>query len=340
MSAPRTPLRRRLGVGATALALTGLVAAGLSATTPAYAAPTAVAEDDHVPATALSDKELAAASCAIPGNADDAVIRILDSIADSRGVSSKVRLAMFETAWVESHAHSLPCGDRDSLGVFQQRPSMGWGTATQVQDPTYATNKFLDGNGTAGAIKVAADNPSWTAGQIAQKVQGSAHPDRYDEAQATAQALIKRADQIANGTIDGGSFKWPTVQQGEKNNRVKEMQHLLNQRGHGLTVDGSFGPATLSAVKSFQRSAGLVADGIVGPKTWSKLVVSLSVGDKGNAVKGLQQALNAHGADLVVDGSYGTLTGNAVKTIRARYDLPAGTSANAAVWNSLVALKR
>lgn len=336
MSATRLSLRRRLARTATALAVAGLTAAGLSAVT----SPANAAGDGHVPATALSDKALAAESCAIPGSADDAVIRILDSIADSRSVSSKVRLAMFETAWVESHAHSLPCGDRDSAGVFQQRPSMGWGTATQVQDPVYATNKFLDGNGTAGAIKVAAANPTWSAGRVAQKVQGSAHPDRYDQAESTARALMARADQIANGTIDGGSFKWPTVQVGEKNNRVRAMQYLLNHRGAGLTVDSSFGPATLAAVKSFQSRSGLVADGIVGPKTWAKLIVSLSVGSKGNAVKGLQHMLNAHGAKLVVDGSYGTLTGNAVKTIRARYDMPAGTSTNSAVWNSAIALKR
>ncbi len=221
--------------------------------------------------------------------------------------------------------------------MFQQRPSAGWGTATQVQDPVYATGKFLDGNGTSGAIKLAAAHPTWTAGQIAQRVQGSAYPDRYDQAQTTAQALIARANQIASGTIDGGSFRWPTVQTGEKNNRVRVIQHLLNQRGAGLVVDASFGPSTLAAVKSFQSSNGLTVDGVVGPITWSKLVVSLSKGATGNAVKGLQVALNVHGADLTVDGSYGSLTGNAVNSLRLRYDLPSGTSTNSAVWNSLVA---
>lgn len=335
MSPTRSFTRRRLGVGAAVLSVAGLLVPGLVAAAPSYAA-----DKDHVPATMLSDQQLDAESCAIPGSADDAVLLVLKQIADSRSVTSKVRLAMFETAWVESHAHSLPCGDRDSAGVFQQRPSAGWGTPTQVQDPVYATGKFLDGNGTSGAIKLDAAHPTWTAGQIAQKVQGSAFPDRYDEAQAKAQALITRANQLASGSIAGGSFTWPTVQSGEKNNRVRAVQHLLNQRGAGLDVDASFGPATLAAVKSFQSSNGLVADGIIGPKTWAKLVVSLSSGSKGNAVKALQHELNVHGADLVVDGSYGTLTANAVKALRSRYDLPAGTSTNAAVWNSLIALKR
>jgi hypothetical protein len=42
----------------------------------------------------------------------------------------------------ESKLHNLAYGDRDSVGIFQQRPSEGWGSATQLQDPVYATTKF------------------------------------------------------------------------------------------------------------------------------------------------------------------------------------------------------
>jgi hypothetical protein len=52
-------------------------------------------------------------------------------------------LATFETAFVETLFNNLPCGDQDSLGVFQQRPSQGWGTPAQLQDVVYATNAFL-----------------------------------------------------------------------------------------------------------------------------------------------------------------------------------------------------
>ncbi|MXV18533.1 peptidoglycan-binding domain-containing protein [Deinococcus xianganensis] len=45
----------------------------------------------------------------------------------------------------------------------------------------------------------------------------------------------------------------------------------LAARGYAVTVDGSFGPSTESAVKSFQTSKGLTADGIVGPNTWLAL---------------------------------------------------------------------
>jgi hypothetical protein len=52
-------------------------------------------------------------------------------------------LATFGTAYVESKFNNLDCGDQDSVGVFQQRPSQNWGTVTQLEDVNYATNKFL-----------------------------------------------------------------------------------------------------------------------------------------------------------------------------------------------------
>src|SRR2546422_8643767 len=44
----------------------------------------------------------------------------------------------------ESRLHNLPTGDRDSLGLFQQRPSQGWGTAQEILDPMYSTWQFLN----------------------------------------------------------------------------------------------------------------------------------------------------------------------------------------------------
>jgi len=70
------------------------------------------------------------ASCRVPGGHDPDVIRAVHAVGLSLGVSDKVMLAGFEAGWVESHMNNLACGDADSLGVFQQRPSMGWGSLT------------------------------------------------------------------------------------------------------------------------------------------------------------------------------------------------------------------
>ncbi|KAG8686626.1 hypothetical protein FRC08_012413 [Ceratobasidium sp. 394] len=93
-------------------------------------------------------------------------------------------LALFEAAWVESHVNNLRCGDRDSLGVFQQRPSAGWcNPASLCLDVKHATNAFIN-----KAIRVA--KPSMTPGQLAQAVQVSAFPHRYDAAEAKARSII------------------------------------------------------------------------------------------------------------------------------------------------------
>jgi hypothetical protein len=65
-------------------------------------------------------------------------------VGKTRGFSRRdVKIALM-TSIQESSILSLPYGDRDSLGIFQQRPSQGWGTPSQVTDPIYASNRFYD----------------------------------------------------------------------------------------------------------------------------------------------------------------------------------------------------
>ncbi|HSX01203.1 MAG TPA: peptidoglycan-binding domain-containing protein [Candidatus Saccharimonas sp.] len=66
----------------------------------------------------------------------------------------------------------------------------------------------------------------------------------------------------------------PTIRYGSTGNCVRYMQAALDTSAggsHGLAIDGSFGPASLSAVKSYQSKHGLYADGIVGTNTWGSL---------------------------------------------------------------------
>jgi hypothetical protein len=64
----------------------------------------------------------------------------------------------------------------------------------------------------------------------------------------------------------------PILKFGAKGDAVHVLQRDLNAHGGKLAVDGVFGPATLAAVKRFQKAAGIASDGIVGPVTWSKLL--------------------------------------------------------------------
>jgi hypothetical protein len=144
---------------------------------------------------ALAFPAPAVAECSsIPGTADPAVLETMYRTATGRQVTDRVMLTTFEAGWVESHMNNLPCGDLDSLGVFQQRSH--YGSAAQRTNVEWATNAFLD-----RAIPVAAANPSWTAGRVAQEVQRSAFPGRYDQAQATALELIARARSLVGPSL-------------------------------------------------------------------------------------------------------------------------------------------
>lgn len=92
------------------------------------------------------------------------------------------------TAMQESSLHNLPNlgarNDHDSLGLFQQRPSTGWGTPEQIMDPQYATRKFYE-----KLVQV----PGWqqlSLTRAAQKVQRSAYPNAYAKHEALASTVV------------------------------------------------------------------------------------------------------------------------------------------------------
>lgn len=89
------------------------------------------------------------------------------------------------TAMQESTLQNLNHGDRDSLGLFQQRPSQGWGTPEQVTNPEYASRKFYEG--LLGLEN--RDNMSLT--QAAQAVQRSAFPDAYAKWEGLAGSILQ-----------------------------------------------------------------------------------------------------------------------------------------------------
>jgi hypothetical protein len=101
----------------------------------------------------------------------------------ARRLPDRALVIALATAEQESHLRNLQYGDRDSLGLFQQRPSQGWGTAAQILDPTYATGRFLD-----HMVGV----PGWQTARltdVAQAVQRSGAPDAYQKWEPVASRL-------------------------------------------------------------------------------------------------------------------------------------------------------
>ncbi|GAA3219999.1 FG-GAP repeat domain-containing protein [Dactylosporangium siamense] len=171
------------------LALVAALCATVAAVAPT--APASASTSD-MPAVTL------AACPSIPAGHDPAVTTIVYRVARNFNANDKVTLSAFEAGWVESHLNNLPCGDKTSLGVFQQRWDYGWGTQEQIMDPVYASTQYV-----TRAITCDRNNPGYSAGQVAQCVQRSGFPDRYDQVAAKARTLLNEAARTA--AIAGGS---------------------------------------------------------------------------------------------------------------------------------------
>ncbi|MGP3775469.1 C40 family peptidase [Streptomyces sp. SDT5-1] len=114
-------------------------------------------------------------------------------------VPSRGQAVALATALQESGLRNLAYGDRDSLGLFQQRPSKGWGSAEQVRDPAHAATKFYE-----SLLKV----PGWqsmTIAQAAQAVQQSGFPGAYAKWEPLATALQKALAAPQSATAGSGT---------------------------------------------------------------------------------------------------------------------------------------
>ncbi|MDN6747537.1 MAG: hypothetical protein L0L93_11165 [Brevibacterium sp.] len=102
------------------------------------------------------------------------------------------------TALQESSLRNLDSGDRDSIGLFQQRPSQGWGEPERLNDPIYATKSFYGINPdieNPGLVQIE-DWRTMTPTEAAQAVQRSALPGAYEQWESLAGDLIGTQDDV------------------------------------------------------------------------------------------------------------------------------------------------
>jgi murein DD-endopeptidase MepM/ murein hydrolase activator NlpD len=123
---------------------------------------------------------------------------VIIAVGQQRKVPARGWVIAIATALQESGLRNLPnlgaSNDHDSLGLFQQRPSQGWGTAAEILDPTYAATKFYE-----HLVNV----PNWQTiplTEAAQAVQRSAFPDAYAKHEPLATAIV---NALANGAARG-----------------------------------------------------------------------------------------------------------------------------------------
>ncbi|WP_447925961.1 hypothetical protein [Georgenia muralis] len=134
---------------------------------------------------------------------------LLSGVALRRELPARAVTIAIATALQESKLRNIDYGDRDSVGLFQQRPSQGWGTVEQIMDPVYATNAFYD------VLVTVQDWEGQEITEAAQNVQRSAFPDAYaqheDRGRGFASALsgysaaALTCDLPADTATDGGT---------------------------------------------------------------------------------------------------------------------------------------
>ena len=192
----------------------------------------------------------------------------ITAIALKRGLPARAATIANATAIVESKLRNIKFGDRDSLGLFQQRPSQGWGTKAQILDPVHATNKFYD-----ALIKIDGYQ-SMAITTVAQKVQHSGFPQAYADHEEQGRILASTLSGHSPGGI-GCRLDAPTVSPPA----ASIAAHLTGELGVPATVQGaSVHAAGQDNQEAWAAGSWVVAhadaDGItavtVGDRTWTR----------------------------------------------------------------------
>ena len=192
----------------------------------------------------------------------------ITAVALKRGLPARAATIANATAIQESKLRNVRFGDRDSLGLFQQRPSQGWGTAEQILDPVYATNKFYD-----ALIKINGYQ-AMEITKVAQLVQRSATPQAYasheQEGRILASTLAGHSPGGIGCRLDAATVSTPAATIAE---------HLNAELGVPATVQGRDVHATgRNAQLAWAAGSWAVAhaetDGItsvtVGDRSWTR----------------------------------------------------------------------
>lgn len=251
------------------------------------------------------------------------------SIGKQRGLDDQAVQIAIMTALAESEMRNISHGDRDSVGLFQQRTSQGWGSIQQIMDPNYSINKFYD---SLAKTNYKAMNP-WQAAQSVQKSfdpTGSNYQARYSTAMRAFNALTPRAQAVANNATNG-AYGW--IQQ--NNNKYLDYDGqfgaqcvdlynfytskfvggdpMMGRVGYAQDIYNNYDP------RVYQRLGGNVSGRMgdvavfrVGPGTLSSHV-AIVVGDNGNGTLRVLQSnatsAGSAGPSIISNISKATLMG-------------------------------
>jgi hypothetical protein len=194
---------------------------------------------------------------------------VISSVGTRRGMPERAVTIALATALQESALRNIRHGDRDSLGLFQQRPSQGWGTGEQILDPAYSAGRFY---------QHLTEVPGYSRLPLtvaAQRVQKSGFPQAYakhePDAALLASALTGRTPaslscDAANGGTDAGPGDPAKVRQ--------ELAKAFGESGKaggqtGVLAGGKAGEKVVvvpvTGVRTDRAAGGGPGDGSGGP---------------------------------------------------------------------------
>ncbi len=179
------------------------------------------------------------------------------------GVAARHRLPRqavtiaYAAALQESQLQNLDYGDRDSVGVFQQRPSQGWGTTGEIENPVYATTRFF-----AALVRVR-DYTRMPIDTAAQAVQHSADPDAYEQWATVAAQL---AGYFTGSSPHGVSCWYAPPAKADLAGAVRSLAQTFGPPGQeavvaGITTDRSAKQNGSVAVVHAQRDVAWAVAG-------------------------------------------------------------------------------
>ncbi|MFW6693759.1 heavy metal transporter [Streptomyces sp. MAR4 CNX-425] len=183
----------------------------------------------------------------------------ISAVASSRRLPERAVTIALATAMQESGLRNIAHGDRDSLGLFQQRPSQGWGTEEQILDPVYASGKFYEH---------LAEIPGYSRlplTEAAQRVQRSGFPQAYAKHETAAARLAAALTGRAGGAFTCTTAKGDT-RPGDPGLLRKELKRefgagVLPESGPGGAGGGDGGVLVLPTAED---GGGLTGGGAAG----------------------------------------------------------------------------
>ncbi|MFI6948193.1 C40 family peptidase [Streptomyces sp. NPDC050422] len=201
-----------VGLAACAPLLLAVPILAIGAGTASATCPTDGAQSADAAAVATQVKNILdggeKSSASVPGLDDPADqvpnAKTIQATGVAMNIPARGQIVALATALQESGLRNLNYGDRDSLGLFQQRPSQGWGTANEILDPVHASTKFYEG------LKKVSGWQSLSITQAAQAVQRSGLPDAYAKWEPLATALQHAIEPVLSKAGDASPRPSPS----------------------------------------------------------------------------------------------------------------------------------